>query len=295
MILESNNIDQLSQLALNAARKAALYIQSQVHTNHQINLKEGIENLATQVVTAIDVESQRLILDQLEPSLQEFDLGLLTEESPDDGSRFTKDYFWCVDPLDGTLPFTEQQPGYAVSIALISRAGEPIIGVVIDPYHDVEWLAIKGRGVHRNSKPFKIVSESDVLICRMERSFLNSSYYDLSLQALDRISRDLGFKGFEIRTGYGAVMNALSLLETGGCFFKFPKLKKGGGCTWDYAATHLIYQELGFQASDIYGQSLALNNRESLYMNQRGVIYGTDANLVQRIISLYQTSSGKAS
>ena len=54
---------------------------------------------------------------------QKYDFGILTEETPDNGSRLVKDYFWCVDPLDGTLPFTEGTPGYSVSIALVSKSG----------------------------------------------------------------------------------------------------------------------------------------------------------------------------
>ena len=51
---------------------------------------------------------------------------VLTEETEDDGGRLRADYFWCVDPLDGTLPFIEGRPGSAVSIALIARDGTPV-------------------------------------------------------------------------------------------------------------------------------------------------------------------------
>ena len=53
----------------------------------------------------------------LELSLRDYALALLTEESADDGSQFCQDYFWCIDPLDGTLPFIRGLPGYAVSIS----------------------------------------------------------------------------------------------------------------------------------------------------------------------------------
>ena len=49
--------------------------------------------------------------------------------------RLELNYFWCIDPLDGTLPFIEGKVGYAVSIGLVSRDGTPLIGVVCDPYH----------------------------------------------------------------------------------------------------------------------------------------------------------------
>ena len=286
MIITQNELEILAQTALNAAIKASDYIQSQVNQNHKIKLKEGVENLATQVVTAIDIESQRLILEELKPSMLEYDLGLLTEELPDDGSRFTRDYFWCIDPLDGTLPFTEKQPGYAVSIALIKQSGEPVIGVVADPHDQKTWLAIKDRGVLRNDEPISSTPQHDRLICRMERSFLQSAYYEQSLEALQLICKQLGYQDFEIRTGYGAVMNALSLLEAGGCFFKFPKIKRGGGCIWDYAATRLIYEELGYAATTAHGNSIMLNRKDNLFMNDVGVIYATDSQLHQELLNL---------
>ena len=57
---------------------------------------------------------------------ERYDLALLTEELEDDGSRHVKDYFWCIDPIDGTLPFTQKKPGYGVSIALVARDGASV-------------------------------------------------------------------------------------------------------------------------------------------------------------------------
>ena len=54
-----------------------------------------------------------------------YDLALLTEESEDDRSCFEKDYFWCIDPLDGTLPFTRNEAGYSVSIGLVAEMVRP--------------------------------------------------------------------------------------------------------------------------------------------------------------------------
>ncbi|MDF3128359.1 inositol monophosphatase family protein [Kiritimatiellaeota bacterium B1221] len=80
-------------------------------------------SLASAVVSELDREAQDLILTELEESVGRFDLGILAEESEDSQDRFEKEYFWCIDPLDGTLPFLEGKTGYAVSIALLSREG----------------------------------------------------------------------------------------------------------------------------------------------------------------------------
>ena len=71
---------------------------------------------------------------------------LLSEETNDDGSRFKEDFFWCIDPMDGTLPFINKQPGFSVSIALVAKDGTPNLGIVYDPSTDTLYHAIKGKG-----------------------------------------------------------------------------------------------------------------------------------------------------
>ncbi|MEP3387929.1 MAG: inositol monophosphatase family protein [Reichenbachiella sp.] len=286
MKLSTNDIEALAQVAQKATHIAADYIQSQVKETHHIKLKDGLKNLATQVVTAIDLESQRLILEELKPSLTTYDLGLLTEELPDDGSRLDKDYFWCIDPLDGTLPFTEQEPGYAVSIALVNQAGEPIIGAIADPYQKAYWLGIKGSGVLKNGEPYEFEQKTKTLVCQLDRSFLDSAIYEPTVDALQSLCRSQGYEEMVISTGKGAVMNAMSLLTEGsGCYVKWPKATRGGGCIWDYAATRLIFEALGLPVSTASGRNLRLNQKE-VYMNNHGVIYATSQSLQQEIIRI---------
>lgn len=285
MNLESNDIDLLARLALDAARAASAIIQQ--HKPQQTSMKPNMSSEASSIVTEIDLQCQTVILNYLQQSIVSYDLGLLTEELQDDQSRLVKDYFWCIDPLDGTLPFTEGKAGYAVSIALINRAGDPILCVVIDPYRQEQWLAIKGRGVWRNDAPYTPVPTSNTLVCRMDRSFLKSKDYEETVQSLQELSERLGYEELAIKTGYGAVMNALSLLDSGtGCYFKFPKSQLGGGCIWDFAATRLIFEELGLHATTIAGQVIMLNSKASVYMNDSGIIFTTDPVLHQELINL---------
>ena len=88
-----------------------------------VEKKQGGTSYASQVVTEVDRACETAILSHLLPTCQEFDLALLSEETEDDGSRFEEDFFWCIDPMDGTLPFINKQPGFSVSIALVAKMG----------------------------------------------------------------------------------------------------------------------------------------------------------------------------
>ena len=131
--LNSTDIDALCKLAIEAAKSAGALISSYQNKSIEVLKKNTGDSYASQVVTEVDFKSQELILNILKPSIHQFDLAILSEEIQDTKNRLKKNYFWCIDPLDGTLPFTEGLSGYAVSIALIALNGEPQIGVVYDP------------------------------------------------------------------------------------------------------------------------------------------------------------------
>lgn len=121
MQLTPQDLKQLADLACDAAREAGVLIARYSEREVAVQHKAGGDSLASQVVTEVDELSQVIVLRQLEPTLERYELALLSEESPDDGRRLQRDYFWCIDPLDGTLPFTRRIPGYSVAIALVAR------------------------------------------------------------------------------------------------------------------------------------------------------------------------------
>ena len=127
MYLSSKDLYSLCDLAIHASSLASDLIKEGSRSNIVKQKKKGGDTLASQIVTEIDFKSQEIILDILKPSIKNFNLGLLTEEFTDDETRLSKDYFWCIDPLDGTLWFTEGTPGYAVSIALVSKKVIPLL------------------------------------------------------------------------------------------------------------------------------------------------------------------------
>ncbi|MDB9743976.1 hypothetical protein OAA91_00450 [Fibrobacterales bacterium] len=293
MELTSKDLIKLSKLAEKAAQLAGELINNELallqkgNSTIQIHSKSTGENLASQVVTQVDLSAQKNILETLKPSIKEFDLGLLTEESTDNQSRFEKDYFWCIDPLDGTLPFIEGTTGYAVSIALVSKKGIPFIGVVFDPTTENLFTAVLNQGVNKNKKPFLPFKNSNELHFIHDRSFLNHPKYAEVLQKLESFKLSINFEKINIISHGGAVMNAIWALENiPSCYFKLAKSVEGGGSIWDYSSTACIYKELGLYVSDMTGVPLQLNRRTSSFMNEYGVAYASDEKLAKFVLSL---------
>ena len=278
------DLEALTRKAVQAAREAGGIIRS--HQDREIDVlhKEGGHTYASQVVTEVDRKAQDAILQVLGPSCEEFDLAVLTEESEDDGGRLEKDAFWCIDPMDGTLPFIRKEPGYSVSIALVARDGSPQIGVIYDPVHDVLWQATKGQGVRRNGEAWTMESQGKELTFTYDRSFEGRPERERVLRDLEAYAQTIGLKKLVATQFGGAVINACHALESApGCHFKFAKPQEGGGSLWDYAATACLFEEAGAVVSDVHGEPLDLNRPDSTFMNHRGAVYATDENLAQRI------------
>ncbi|MFT7580012.1 MAG: myo-inositol-1(or 4)-monophosphatase [Myxococcota bacterium] len=242
----------------------------------RVEHKPGASGLASQIVTDVDRAAERLIIDHLPAEMDRFELGLLTEETSDDGSRFDADAFWCIDPLDGTLPYSRGLAGYSVSIALVSRAGEPLVGVVFDPIGDVLYRAVRGGGTSVVGSVLAPCAPKRLRVC-FDASMADVDGYDRVLGSLDEIATDLGLLGLDVALGSaGAVLNACHVLgDPPGCYFKFPKAEAGGGSVWDFAATACLFAEAGAVVSDMSGQPLQLNPKASTFMNRCGVLFAS--------------------
>lgn len=290
MQLTTNDLNQLCATSIHAARNAGRLIAEYSKKEVKVQYKAGGDNLASQVVTEVDLLSQQEILKQIEPTLKAYDLALLTEESEDNHSRLEKDYFWCIDPLDGTLPFTESKPGYAVSIALVSKAGIPQIGVVYDPVTHTLYHAVKDQGAFRNEHPWHLnnMQTDQTLTLVTDHSFLKHPLFNETKTTLENLTKQEGYSGLDIIYQGGAAMNACWVLEHApACYFKYPKTEAGGGSLWDYAATACIFREIGASVSDIHGQTLELNRKDSTFMNHRGILYAHSSNLAKQVNQLY--------
>lgn len=290
MNLNKEELNQLKRIAEEAAVEAGKVISEKSGSFGEVANKETGSSETSQVVTEVDLLSQNIILEKLNPTLKEFELGLLTEESADDNSRHVKEFFWSVDPLDGTLAFIKGEPGYSVSIALVSKDGISQIGVVYDPTRKLLYSAVIGEGVFKNGKRWKPEKVNKEFTVAYDRSFKKSRYYESSLNSIKKLAETYGCKSINIVDNCGAVLNAINVLENcPGCYFKFPKKEEGGGSLWDFSATACIFREAGLFVSDIYGHNLNLNLKSTTFMNKYGVIFTDNIEIGNYITEFYSS------
>jgi myo-inositol-1(or 4)-monophosphatase len=132
------------EVALAAAREAGAIL-----LRHWRGEFETWEKSEDNPVTHADLESDRAIRGRLAAAFPGD--GLLSEETASEPSRLARERVWIVDPMDGTKEFTQRIPEFAVSIAL-AEAGEPVVGVILNPATGVAVWATRGGGTFRDGR-----------------------------------------------------------------------------------------------------------------------------------------------
>jgi 3'(2'), 5'-bisphosphate nucleotidase len=102
-------------------------------------------------LTEADTRSNEIICRKLEELYPE--IPMLSEENKTVPYEERKDweYYWCIDPIDGTKEFIKKNGEFTVNIALIHR-DTPVLGVVYAPALGDLYSAKKGEGAFKNGQ-----------------------------------------------------------------------------------------------------------------------------------------------
>jgi len=187
---------------------------------------------ASNNVTSADLAVQDYLKEHL-LQLKE-NSGFIGEESPE--NEYEKEYLWIVDPIDGTANFIRDIGFSAISVGLVKN-GDPILGVVYNPYRNEMFYAEKGKGAYLNGTPIK-VSERDMehsLFCTA-MSLYNKDLAKPCFNIIEKVYE----KCDDIRRMGSAALELVSLAcGRVDLYFEirvFP---------WDFAASEIIIKEAG--------------------------------------------------
>ena len=138
-------LDICLEIAKSAALKAGKYLLENQGKELKILLNQGRD-----IKLQLDIDTEQLIKDSLRSQSTFSILGEETGLSSDVG-----EFYWVVDPLDGTSNFLRDIPISCVSIALMQDL-QPILGVIYDFNHDDLYFG------HLESKAF--VNQVEIIV-----------------------------------------------------------------------------------------------------------------------------------
>ncbi len=99
------------------------------------------------IITDADLASEKVVLSILKKNFPTHKI--YSEEAGE--NKLESDYFWSVDPLDGTGNFSRGIPLYGVMIGMLYK-NEPVLGVIFFPSLNLLLCAEKGKGAYANGK-----------------------------------------------------------------------------------------------------------------------------------------------
>ena len=199
--------------------------------------------------------------DIIENSLNQLsvDLPILSEEGKDIPYEERKhwEYFWLVDPLDGTKEFVKKNGEFTVNIALIHK-DTPVLGVVYAPALDICYWAKQGEGAFKDGQrlPLKTESQRETYKIVASRSHMS----DETQAFISDIDTDKEKELISIGSSLKICLVAEGEADI------YPRL--GPTMEWDTGAAHVIVNESGGQLIDQRNNSkLKYNTKEKLLNN----------------------------
>ena len=219
-------------------RAGALIMDVYNSDDFQVNLKSDKTPLTLADRLAHDIIKNDLSK-TLIPVLSEEGRNIVYEE------RKGWEYFWIVDPLDGTLNFVQGFPHWCVSVALWDAAG-PVTGCVWDPLRQDLFLAVRDEGATWNGQPMTISQQPGLDGAFVATGFafqLGERFQSYAVALSSVFYRAKGIR----RAGSAALDLAHTAAGIYDGFFELG-LKK-----WDFAAGALLVKEAGGLVSDWNG------------------------------------------
>lgn len=252
MDLASLDIDRLKEIALRAGEAVMAVYQSEFAVEHKDDRSP---------LTEADRRSNEVILAGLKETWPE--VPVISEETKALPWQERRDWewFWLVDPLDGTKEFIKRNGEFTVNIALVHQ-GVPVAGVVGQPVTGRLYWAVSGRGAWRISadseEPVRIggsrhYRELDHVSVVGSRSHL-SPEVGAFVQGLEEEGKVVTFRSS------GSSLKLCLVAE--GAADVYPRL--GPTMEWDTAAADAVAREAGRRVLDWETREPLRYNKENL-------------------------------
>lgn len=243
--IENIDINHIIKIAKDAS-DAILLIYNQ---DFSVEYKDDLSPL-----TQADKNANEIITKALNALTVKFPI--LSEESEDIPYKVRKEweYFWMVDPLDGTKEFIKKNGDFSVNIALIYK-NRPVLGVVYAPVSGDVYYAKEGEGAFKNGVKLPMYpKKEDTLRVVASSSHLNQETKDF-IEELYKSAKNVEF------VKKGSSLKFCMIAE--GSADIYPRASPT--MEWDSAAAQIIVKEAFGEVVEMQNtQKELVYNKESL-------------------------------
>lgn len=226
-------MEKYLDFAKNIAYKAKEIMLKYFNDDKSIDYKNDFT-----IITIADNEINKYLIEQVK-------LKFPTHSVDGEEESFGKsNYVWVCDPIDGTAMYARNIPTAVFSIALVEN-GNPILGLIYDPFTDNMYTAIKGQGAYKNDLKINVnnLELDDIKSVAHYDMWPNSEYniYD--------VIKELGKKTYFV--SIGSIARASMCVASGDFTLAIFPGTKHKNC--DIAAAKIIVEEAGGKITDLFG------------------------------------------
>jgi len=230
------------------AKKAGKAIMEIYQKDFQVEYKDDKSPL-----TEADTKSNEIICNallELYPHIP-----IMSEENKviEYETRKNWEYYWCIDPIDGTKEFIKKNDEFTVNIALINK-DIPVLGVVYAPAIEMMYLAKQNEGAFLNGKKIPLKTNNtkeDKLFVVASKSHLSEetqTFIDkLETKEIEQVSKGSSLKLCMVADGSADIYPRLA-----------PTME------WDTAAADAIVRESGKMTYQFESNEPIVYNKENL-------------------------------
>lgn len=236
--MSDHDVVALRALAVDIAREAGDFAdaaRSELGTGRRV--PHDTKSSAIDPVTEFDRATEKLVVERLRAERP--DDSIVGEEGADHTG--SNDLAWHVDPIDGTVNYVYDLPGWCTSVAVL-RDGEPLAGAVYAPRLgdgvSAMFSAARGEGATLGDRRLSVSDAVDLSTSLVATGF---SYHrdELRLRQADRIAQVLPHVRDIRRMGSAAL--DLAFVAAGRLDAYFEEMLN----SWDVAAGVLLVTEAG--------------------------------------------------
>lgn len=247
--LGADELDDLRLLAVDIALEAGRHAQrARAELGPGKRASHETKSSAVDPVTEFDRQTEALVVARLRDERPHD--SIVGEEGAN--HRGTNDLEWHIDPIDGTVNFVYDLPGWCTSIGLL-RGGEPIVGAIYSPpLGDADTAVFSsalGAGVFLGADRLDVSSTTDLATSLIATGF---SYHldEHRVEQAERIARLLPHVRDIRRMGSAAL--DLAFVAAGRVDAYFEEFIH----SWDVAAGVLMVREAGGIVTTFAGTEL---------------------------------------
>ena len=243
-MLDKIDIEEIKNIALKAG-EAIMQIYKKDFT---VEYKDDKSPL-----TEADLKANEIIcsfLEKLYPNIP-----IMSEENKQTEFEIRKnwEYYWCIDPIDGTKEFIKKNDEFTLNIALVHN-DTPVLGVVYAPAIDEMYSAKKGEGAYKNNQKLPLQTNDNpkeklsVVASKSHLSEETQEFIDnLDTKEIEQVSKGSSLKLCMVAEGSADIYPRLA-----------PTME------WDTAAADAIVREAGKNTYQFEKDEAVVYNKEDL-------------------------------